>query len=635
LQTQSYDNTISLVIQIGHPIAPRLFGNNAANGNPQHLGWSTRVNGSNWDQAQGASTGNNGEFYHYGYTLSMDYPFANGSVQHPGGHKGFILKFDKDQVLDRSLFFGDTNGTEITGLVELSNGDVYFGGGSSGIKLPGNTNNNPGTSSGFGVNYSSNLTRLASTNLVYFGNWNSSSLADIALKANGNAVVVGTTQSTDSLVGIPFVNPGGGAYYKNTLSGKDEGFIAEITPGATAPVWCTAFGSDSTDEMMSVSTLENKVFVGMDTRSDDSFNSCVYNANNKLPLCNPSSGYSHGFHTNSYNDHFLACFDENRQLEHSTYLGGNNSEVDIDVVALSTGGVAVLGSTYDLTGFVLSSNPQGYSWTGSSAASFGYLLQFSADYTLDWHTIIGCNGATKFTRGQSIVESGDGSIYVFAATDCDNAVAPIDYCTPPASGSEYPQCDNNNKWWLQESLGNAVNYGGLDGAVLGFNTARDMIWSTWYGGTGVEQNVNIAYDADGEQIFINGSSKSAGNFPLQKLTNPSSYFSPTPDTTVMGGFAAKFSVNQSTEDTNGPVDVGKQVLENIFVYPNPVQSQLHFSDNVLGVSFKVFDVFGRTVREGELIENGLSVIELSTGVYFIEVDAVQGHAKQTIKFVKE
>ena len=71
------------------------------------------------------------------------------------------------------------------------------------------------------------------------------------------------------------------------------------------------------------------------------------------------------------------------------------------------------------------------------------------------------------------------------------------------------------------------------------------------------------------------------------------------------------------------------------LYPNPTVNDINitFDDNVNeNVTFKIFDMSGRIVKQGNLFSNNINVSNLNRGTYFIKLNV--GNENVTKRFVK-
>lgn len=69
-------------------------------------------------------------------------------------------------------------------------------------------------------------------------------------------------------------------------------------------------------------------------------------------------------------------------------------------------------------------------------------------------------------------------------------------------------------------------------------------------------------------------------------------------------------------------DIGS--LSKVSIYPNPVKDELNFTNSDKISSVKIYDANGKLIRSQKLEGQKISVSELNSGVYFIEIQKADG-----------
>ncbi|MFK2819443.1 T9SS type A sorting domain-containing protein [Flavobacteriaceae sp. LMIT009] len=95
-----------------------------------------------------------------------------------------------------------------------------------------------------------------------------------------------------------------------------------------------------------------------------------------------------------------------------------------------------------------------------------------------------------------------------------------------------------------------------------------------------------------------------------------------------GMFTSQFTSNLGLEENN--------FSQSIKLYPNPVQEDLHIKlTNSLGANatYRIHNILGQTITQGDLKDESLNVSSLNTGLYFIEIN-VEGK-KGVKRFIKQ
>lgn len=82
----------------------------------------------------------------------------------------------------------------------------------------------------------------------------------------------------------------------------------------------------------------------------------------------------------------------------------------------------------------------------------------------------------------------------------------------------------------------------------------------------------------------------------------------------------------------GPVGISELENENVSIYPNPAQDYINISEDY--ISAKIYNINGSLVMDVLQNQTQIDVSNLSSGVYFIQMNTIDGHVKQS-KFVKK
>ena len=164
--------------------------------------------------------------------------------------------------------------------------------------------------------------------------------AGIAVDANGNAYLTGTTTSND----FPLVNP-----FQSSLNGSSDAFLSILNPTASAFLYSTYLGGSSTDQGFGVAVdSTGEAFVTGYTKSTD------------FPLKNPLYSSCN----NPCKSPFLTKFDSaGSSLVYSTYLNDVAPTVSLGI-AVDQAGNAFVGAGSE----IVSVSPSGTLnfWTGVS-----------------------------------------------------------------------------------------------------------------------------------------------------------------------------------------------------------------------------------------------------------------------------
>ncbi len=183
-------------------------------------------------------------------------------------------------------------------------------------------------------------------------------------------------------------------------------------------------------------------------------------------------------------DGFVAKYEDNGNLLMSTFLGGSGEEQVYDACETKDGGIILVGHTE--TPF-LNSPKRPYSGAGDL-----FLVGISPSYTYVYGTYLGGSAAEAGTEWPGVEIDNNGNAYVVGRT----------------SSTNYPTLKA-----IQ-----ATNGGGTDGVVSCLSASGDLVWSTYFGGSGDDEFTSI--DIQNELLFIGGSSYSPS---MSQITTTSAF----------------------------------------------------------------------------------------------------------------
>ncbi len=215
--------------------------------------WATFYGGSNFEWSEGIAIKPSGQVYITGATGSPNFP-----LQNPGGgayyqstfgggvYDVYIVRFSNAGIRQWATYYGGNNYDESLEIATDASGTLYLSGATNSTNFPvqsagacsffDNTYAG-GTGSDVFISVFNNSETL--TWASYYGATDNESGFSIAPDASGNFYVTGYTFSTN----FPLLNPGGGAYFQNTLaggSGTDNVILLKFCPNCAPTVNATA-----------------------------------------------------------------------------------------------------------------------------------------------------------------------------------------------------------------------------------------------------------------------------------------------------------------------------------------------------------------------------------------------------------
>ena len=306
---------------------------------------------------------------------------------------------------------------------------------------------------------------------TYLGGDGSEDPMAIAVDASGSAIVVGFVGSGN--VGFPILNA-----VQSTLTGLEDVFVTKLTPAGNALVFSTFLGGARSDGAFGVA---------VDPTGAIHVAGVALSAN--FPVVNPLQATVRG-----EGDAFLARFSPAGALLYSTYLGGSGGDGASAVAADAQGNSYLVGTAFS-TDFptvnafqpAKASGQYGYDGFVAKVTAAGDALAYSTylgGTDDDFISGIGVDGSGRASVG-GYTESTD---YPIA-----NAVQPVH-----AGGSQDV----------------VVTKLAADG--------RSLVFSTYLGGSSVEQAKGVAVDASGSTSVV-GETVSL-DFPVADAFQPTRGF---------------------------------------------------------------------------------------------------------------
>ncbi|MCX7745177.1 MAG: SBBP repeat-containing protein [Flavobacteriales bacterium] len=535
------------------------------------LVYSTYIGGNNRDVGKSIKMDAAGNAYVAGHTLSTNYDVTMGTFQNSnsGNYDVFVTKLNSDGTsLVFSTYIGGSDDDFGTSIALDANGNTYITGSTTSFDYPTSVNAYQSNNDGFSDVF---ITKLnASGTTLHYSTYLGSSLNDYA-----NSIAIdnfGNAYITGYTEWNNF-DITTGAYQTTFDGGPTDIFVTKINTDGTSLLYSTFLGGFSDDRGLSITV-------------DASGNAYVtgYTSSNNFDVT------SNAFQTikSGLSDIFVTKLNANGSgLSYSTFLGGLNDESGYSIVVDASGNAYVTGFTisddYDIVaGAFQSLNNGSFEAFVTKLNSNGTGLIFSTYL-----------GGSALDRGHSIQLDGIGNIYITGETESTDFDVTI--------GA------------FQTSLA-----GYADVFVTKLNaTGNELLYSSYIGGsTDIDLGNDLYVNSNGA-VLITGETLST-NFPVT-----SSIYQGNSE---LGGdgFICKF-------DLSSFIGIENEPMQNITIqiYPNPNYGTFTIQSEKGGV-FELLDINGRVIKT-YIITNTLHTVEehLPKGMYFVR----EKESKATQNFI--
>lgn len=367
-----------------------------------------------------------------------------------------------DPTLVYSTYLGGSGGDVAYGVAVDSAGEAFVTGNSNSSDFPtlnGVQTGNAGSGDAFVAKL--NTTGTALVYSTYLGGNGADTGAGIFVDASGDAFVTGTTSSPNF--------PTSATAFQIIYGGNSDAFVTQLNSAGNKLVYSSYLGGGGADfgQAIAVDSSGNAYVAG----STQSVN---------FPVVGPLQATSGGG-----SDAFVAKVNfTGTALMYSTYLGGADADVAQGIRVDSSGNAYVAGYTFSLNFPTV--NPLQGGNAGGGADAFVAKLNPSGS-ALAFSTYLGGSGDD---RAFGIGLDSAGNVYVAGSTQSAN------FPVTPASFQTLLKGSKNAFVSKLNPAGNALAY------------------STYLGGSGVDQANGIAVDSTGD-AFVTGFTESS-NFPTQQ-----------------------------------------------------------------------------------------------------------------------
>jgi CSLREA domain-containing protein/uncharacterized repeat protein (TIGR01451 family) len=279
---------------------------------------------------------------------------------------------------------------------------------------------------------------------------------NIALDGSGNMYILGTTGASTF--------PTTTGAYQTDYAGSNDLFVAKLNPTGTTLVYSTYLGGTGMEDPyqanLTVDTIGNAYIVA--TTTSDDFPTTL-------------GAFQETLGTGGFRSVVAKLNPTGSSLVYSTYLAIG---AGLDIAVDSAGNTYITGYTSD-GGLTIAGNPVQPDFGGGDSDAFVAKLNTSGT-ALIYSTYLG--GISAPEGGTGIAVDATGNVYVAGFTASTN------YPTENGVQTDQPQ---------------------LDAFVTKLNAdASDILYSTYYGGSGIDEAMGIAIDGTGN-AYITGHTTSA------------------------------------------------------------------------------------------------------------------------------
>ncbi len=628
----------------------------------KNLDWSTFVGGSGGESHYGVDSDELGNVWYCGYTSGVI------NIAEPGQNIGevlahndaFVVHFDwKCEAQWITVYGGNDHESALSIAIDTS-GNSYCVGTTQSDNLPNNAALGVnditlgGSSDGF-------FLKLLSTGSIdidsYIGGDGEDNVYDVVYRPQNaffQASVFIVGDCTDGN-GFPTASSG------NTLTGYDQayaggldGFLMELSPEGGLR-WSTFFGSSLEDRICGIADVGGyPTVIGYTEAYEYTEDECGVPADGKFPFC-PNNWHQEEFNGRKC---FIARFNKNRELIHSTFFGNSGTIGDYFSYAISRPDITTYRRPYGIGGkhifYVSGRSSLGFSdnmhfneWEGSGYPDpyYGDIDNYAGTINYRWFAKLYAEDEVTNFIGSSLLNLSNHNIQSFAiAADrydglivtggsTINALQDDNFCSNPDAG-DFPLCDAGGQLYLED------NYTPYKTRcfMLHFDTQMNIVWSTQFGTGNLDgsyPNRNFCITSAGNYIFTGGWGYEYTPWDYDE-NSTEDYFRPV--SSSIDAVATRFSLPQSV--IVGNEEISRQESLGISIFPNPTLQyitvqlpEFALPDDVI----EVYDTYGKLIHSTKTRKAGgtltIDVGKLAAGMYIIKYTS--SGKLLTKSFVKE
>ncbi|HIA11824.1 MAG TPA: hypothetical protein EYN69_07090, partial [Flavobacteriales bacterium] len=290
--------------------------------------------------------------------------------------------------------------------------------------------------------------------------------------SSGNVYTGGYLSSTN----FPTLDPGGGAFYQGTNLSGFAAFILKFNNDGIL-LWGTYYGGTTGAD--GITSIDVDVFGNL--WAIGGTNAPIF------PTQTYGSAYFQGTIVGTGDDGFILKFSSTGARLWATFYGGDAMETFNSICTDSIGNAWVVGITESTNFPVLSLSGAYNQLTSAGGVTEGFILKFNNAGTRLWATHYGGSLDDKLITIDADV---NGNVWIGGTT----------------SSADFPVQDAGGYY-------QSTYAGNRDGVLLKFDNLGAREWSTYYGGSTIEEFLCIKTDSKGD-AWVSGRTNST-DFPVQ------------------------------------------------------------------------------------------------------------------------
>jgi len=631
-----------------------------------NLEWSSYIGEAGKTTLHSVTTDEQGNVYYSGEANHINFAATVGfsqNMNYSDGGDAFLIKFNEDIEPQWYTFLGDDNPTasnqpaldKSMSITTYTNNDIIMAGMSASTDLlladvngggiidpTSDVSNNPNCGTCFDLFYARFNANGILNYSTYYGGEDLEIPMEIMNKS-GFIYIVGERSTSTPLI------PQAGA--SNFTDGT--GFIMKIDD-KNQPLWFNSFDVERINTM--AKNESNQLIIGGVLRED-----------NDMPSANPSIDPDFNAYNGEHYDGFIAVFDQNDVLTHTSYYGGECRDMVTDLQTdVSTNITYGIGTAYAVPGNGCTTHGSGdipIIGAGMSRAPWG-----AADHLLFKFTLPQANTPLNFTLSgyfsgdleeygtfsyspfvvwtrPSIAILDDGAYAITGMSNSGNE--PVSSFGPKIP---FPPSNPIN-FYDSTQINNNIGSLATDAYIAVFDNSDELRYTTFFGNGGYSEGpVELNYtNVNGvNRLYFAGNTGTVNlpttppderlfTEPYEVLTGTmyNDYFRDLGPSNLSGDFVAAWGSYITLDglyDTPDPMSTDNMENElNFKLYPNPSENKVNIVSRELIRELVVFSMDGKMISS-QKVNSKTTTLDISSfpkGNYVVKLATKNsiGHSK--------